>query len=363
MATLPIDIWLVVFHHIANPDTLWSTVRNVSQYLSACVEEYFRHSIIRESVILLFYSTLHTSSTSSWHLLYVPMRFKRLSNDETRAVFQQARWTEYASSGMGIDINGSLRGWVPFIERYYKETKKPVLRVDHRSKGTPGPQRWEEEYLRRRKEKPHREKAVYLRSLRDHTSIGRGDRPPYFINVADMMHDSELVDLVVDCKAREISFNWRRTLSAFFMERHFIVLANQNGLRHEYDKDIDSAEFDVSRIEWTRKSFQDRHCDYWRQARRKSMQPWTKKNKKRISKVLRLMTEDTAVRLAQSKVLQYVRELIVDTPEDYNDPQEIVPEKCAKDYRELMLWPANKKETRQAWYELQNKQPHVCCTM
>jgi hypothetical protein len=213
------------------------------------------------------------------------------------------------------------------------------------------------------KKKPHREKAVYLKSLRDHTSIGRGDRPPYFINVADMMHDSELVDLVVDCKAREISFNWRRTLSAFFMERHFIVLANQNGLRHEYDKDIDSAEFDVSRIEWTRKSFRDRHCDYWRQARRKRMQPWTKKNKKRISKVLRSMTEDTAVRLAQSKVLQYVRELIVDTPEDYNDPQEIVPEKCAKDYRELMLWPTNKKETRRAWYELQNKQPHVCCTM
>lgn len=109
MPALPLDVWLIVFDNISDPDILWSIVRNVSQHLRVCVDEHFRHSILHKTCLILLYSTIHTTSEPPYLFLYVPMRFTRLSEDDTRAVFQQA-YFEGDAPVSGPGRNGSLRG-------------------------------------------------------------------------------------------------------------------------------------------------------------------------------------------------------------------------------------------------------------
>jgi hypothetical protein len=356
----PLDIWLIVFAYsdVSDYDTLWSSLRNVSQHLRECVDEYFRHAVLRKTIIMPFYSTIHITTEDKFDFLYVPMRFSRLSDDRTRAVFRQAHLEEHASSTTTA-MNGSLHGWTPFIERYFKDMRKPTPPITGRTKGVIGPTAWETRYNFRVQEYGNPQPGYYMRPLRDHTSIGRGDFPPYFIHIADLTHNTNesgmtvlthntpLFDLAIDLPAREISLDWRRTFHPFFMERHFMVCAaRSSNPRHVHDEDLVSAERAVFLLTKDIKPSWTRDFDDWRRARRKRMVLWTEQNKKRMSKEHRLMTEDAVMRMGREQ--QLLLERIVDLPDDeyVSIEDEIVPEKCAKDYYypSLMMWPRNKEE-------------------
>jgi hypothetical protein len=379
MTRLPIDIWLIIWDFIGDSNTLWSVLRKVSQYVRACIDEYFRRHVLRKIIINLTYSTIHSSIEidsrgHNFHFLHLPMQFSRLSEDVTHAVFRQVRLRNHEPSNVRKLI-GSIRGWVPFIERYHREMHKRPPIVLNKSKSVGGPVLWEVYH-------PKERGRWYTRDLRDLTSIGRGDRPPYAITVGDYTHDTELVDLSLDCTAREISIDWRRTLSAFFMERQFIVLANYSTTKKRvYDKDLERV-VDSVRIITRRDHIHitcSRDMDDWRRARRKRLQPWVKKNHKRMSREHRLMTEDSVVRIAgfinnkdkrrrsdydhlrasgvdqgESVPYNYLDEFVELQDEDM-DTEEIVPDMCACDHPDLMKWPANRAERKKAEAEVKTQ--------
>jgi hypothetical protein len=354
MITLPIEIWLTIFEDVSDHDTLWSIARNISRYLRACVDEFFRRTVLRNCIIDLTYSTIHCLSGPNFSSLYVPMQFDRLSGDGSRAVFRQVQHKDHAV-GASHEMKGSLRGWVPFIKRYCLETEKAAPLVFNKTKSAPGPVLWEQGY----KFRFTGSRSFEYRYLRDHTSIGRGDRPPYFIRLPPYIHDTELVDLSIDCSACEISVDWRRTLSAFFLERHFIALANQNAEeRRVYDTDLISANNKVRLItQRHQRQSDDRHADDWRRARRKRLQTWVKKNKKRMSNEHRLMTEDRVWEMMQLLHHQacFQADNLVEVHDQDVDAEELVPEKCAKDWPKLMLWPDGMRAFKQAEKEVQVK--------
>jgi hypothetical protein len=108
-------------------------------------------------------------------------------------VFRQVRHRDHEPSDVQ-KFTGSVRGWVPFIERYCREMSKRPPIVLNKSKSVGGPVLWEVNY-------PNERGRWYPRNLRALTSVGRGDRPPYAITVGDYTHDTELVDLSLDCTA------------------------------------------------------------------------------------------------------------------------------------------------------------------
>jgi hypothetical protein len=354
MTELSLDVWLIVFDHVSDTNTLWSVARNVSRHLRACVDEFFRHSVLRKCVVELIYSTIHNPRGQYYSFVYVPMQFTRFSENGTRAVFRQVQFKDHVQK-TGDGINGSVRGWLPFIERYCMETKKNAPLVMNKSTSAVGDILWEKELVYSPGTLMQKPKAKYTRTLRDHTSIGRGDRPPYFISLGIYTHDTELVDLAIDCSAREISLDWRRTLSAFFSERQFIVLANQNAAeKRVHDKALDSVVDDVCAITYHGWRRFDRSLDNWRRARRKRLQPWVKKNKKRMSNEHRLMTEDSIVQMktTMENLDPFRRDNLVELHDGDVDVEEIVPERCAKDHPDLMLWPANRKARKEAVKEV-----------
>jgi hypothetical protein len=362
MTVLPIEIWLTIFEDVSDYDTLWSVVRNISRYLRACVDEYFRRTVLRNCIIDLTYSTIHCLSGPNLHDLYVPMQFDRLSDDGSRAVFRQVQHKGYAR-GASHKMKGSLRGWVPFIERYCLETSKPAPLVLNKTKNAPGPVLWEQEY------KLHfsGSRSYERRHLRDHTSIGRGDRPPYFIRLPPYIHDTELVDLSIDCSTHEIAINWHRTLSAFFLERHFIALANQNaGERRVYDTALISANSNVRLISSRhQRQPDDRHTASWRRARRKRLQTWVNKNKKRMSNEHRLMTEDRVAEMLEllHHESYFQVENLFEVDDEDLDVGELVPERCAKDWPKLMLWPDGSRAFKQAAKEVKVRPCRGCVVM
>lgn len=378
MTHLPIDVWLIICDFVDDYNTLWSVLRNVSQHIRACVDEHFRHDVLRKCVINLTYSTIHSTVGPNFYFLHLPMQFNRFSEDGVHAVFRQVRHKGYLPSGVH-KIKGSVRGWVPFIERYCTEMNQSSPNVLNKSKSAAGAVLWEVKYPNASRSGPMQAtrptKTRYTRLLRDLTSIGRGDRPPYCITLGDYAHDTELTDLSINCTAREISIDWRRTLSAFFMERHFIVLAKESTEKKRlYGKDLDRAAETVQAI--TRVFTYDRHVDDWRHARRKRLQTWVKKNHRRMSREHRLMTEDSVLKIvsfindankAQRHDFDQLRDSGVDLGEVVPDNrvdnfvelrdsdvdiQEIVPEKCAEDHPGMMLWPANRAERKQAEQEV-----------
>jgi hypothetical protein len=353
MSLLPFEIWLIIFEDVSDHDTLWSVARNISRYLRACVDEYFRRTVLRSCIIDLTYSTIHSLSGPNFCGLYVPMEFDRLSEDGSRAVFRQVQHKDHAL-GASYEMKGSLRGWVPFIERYCLETLKSAPLVLNKTKSAPGPVLWEQDY----RSFFAGSRNYQLRKLRDHTSIGRGDQPPYFIRLPPYLHDTELVDLSIDCSAREISLDWRRTLSAFFLEQHFIALARQNPEnRRVYDTALISANDRVRLITHRRSRHAGnsiRHFDDWRRARRKRLQTWVKKNAKRMSAEHRLMTEDIVAekRYCLGHEACFQPENLVEIHDEDAGVEELVPDKCAKDWPRLMKWPDGRRAFEQAEKEV-----------
>lgn len=368
MAALSVDIWLMIFDDFDN-DTLWSTIRNVSQYLRDCVDEFFR-PILRETVINLTYSTIHSSPAPPYRYVFLPMQFSHLYEDGTHAVFQQAQYTNHNPNAT-YNVKGSVRGWVPFIERYCQDTTKPAPVVKNKSKSTPGPPQWEKTFPTSSSREP------YAAMLRQQTSIGRGDRPPYCILIGKHVHDTELVDLAIDCAKRTISFDWRRTFSAFFMEAHFVALAMQHPGRlavRKYDPALSAFEGDEQATRRTRGGFRPPRTPYtgaWREARRKRLESWVKTNQKRMSLEQRYITEGSVefgksittkqlgisdlsykshFRYAELEERRRVSDLLVELQDDDVDTEEVVPERCAGDCRDLMMWPRSRRERKEAEY-------------
>ena len=124
---------------------------------------------------------------------------------------------------------GSVRGWVPFAERYLAETCKPKPQVMRgtTSRSVSGPPAWEKEHMRLCRTWVGYSKTVYLAFLRNHTSIGRGDRPPHYLKICKAVNNTGLVDLSIGVAAREISFDWRCTFASFFVEQHCVLIAEQ----------------------------------------------------------------------------------------------------------------------------------------
>jgi hypothetical protein len=367
MTALPLDIWLDIFDLIPDRDTLWSTVRNVSHYHRSCVDGYFQRYVLRDTVIDLIYSTIHTQEGPIYHFLHTPMRFDRLTEDGTRAVFKQVR-----SKDQPFHFHGSVRGWVPFIERYYRDIGKPLPTVTNKSKSDNGLPMWTKGYQVWR-EHPHNEPRLqYLRRLRDHTSVGRGDRPPYLIRLphyarnADS-NDTEIFGLEIDCGSREISLLWHQTFSAFFVEAHFVALANQQqqrqpkAVRREYDAALNATAREV-----LMSSFNplNREFSPKRRARRKRLATWVASNKKRMSDVHRLLIEDSifeGIQLCSSAPFAPGR--LIELQDDM-DSNETVPESCGPEHKALMMWPA----TSQEWKELEpvlprRREHHQGCTI
>lgn len=188
----------------------------------------------------------------------------------------------------------------------------------------------------------------------------RGDRPPYFIRISDLTHDTEqseltvltydteLVGPAIDCSTREISLDRRTTFSAFFLKRYFMACAARNTkLWRVYDKHLVSVESAVFYLTGDITSW-NRNCDDWRRARRKRLQRWVEGNKKRISEEHRLITEDAVVRMSQEQrwLLKRIAALPNDSCVGMDD--EIVPKKCTKGRRELMKWARNEKGWKRA---------------
>jgi hypothetical protein len=345
---LPVDIWLLVFAQINANHTvlddidadsltlLWCIVRNVSPYLRDCIDEYFRHGVLQKSLIDLSYSNMNHHGGPAFTHLHLPMRFSHLSTEGSRAVFRQMAYSSHSS---GHRHGGSVRGWVPFAERYCQETRKPPPVVHWgKAKSATGPPAWEKEHLGLRNTLAGEDKADYLTALRDHTSIGRGYRPPYYIKIREAVNDTELIGLAIDCEAREISFDWRRTFAMFFREQRFIMLAEAiSGKQRVHDPDL------VAAAGRTQDSMHMH--DYWnsstRRARRKRLQPWVAENRHRMTPEDRLKAEDRVER-AKHQVRRNLRcdNLRELTPADFErESEENVPEKCAKDLPSLMQWP------------------------
>ncbi|KAH7400769.1 hypothetical protein DE146DRAFT_755217 [Phaeosphaeria sp. MPI-PUGE-AT-0046c] len=367
MTALSVDIWLMIIDEF-DTDTLWSTIRNVSQYLRDCVDEFFRRSILRETVVNLIYSTIHSAPEPPYRCIYLPMQISHFSSDGTQAVFRQVRYKHH-NPNESYSVDGSVRGWIPFVERYCRETKKPAPTVSNKSKSMPGPPIWQRRYPTKRS------RAQHAAELRKHTSIGRGDRPPHFILIDKHVHDTELVDLKIDCANSTISFNWRCTLSAFFKEAHFVALAVQHPRNFRiHDVALTALEKDKTGSRRTSGCYRPRRTPYseaWREARRKRLEGWVKKNKKRMSLEHRLITEgyvshgrDLTMRQfhvsdmdysshLKSRVLQKrfrVSDLLIELHDVDVDTEEIVPESCASDCRDLMMWPRTRSQRKEAEY-------------
>lgn len=346
--SLPVDLWLIIFEcidaaHDVLDDTdadsltvLWCSVRNVSPYLRDCIDEFYRRSVLPSSLINLSYSNMNHHGGPAFAHLHAPMRFSHLAPDGIRAVFQQCA---YRDNGRRIHA-GSVRGWVPFAERWYAEIRKSKPQVVHRgkAKALTQPPAWHKEHLVLRNTLSGEDKTNYLATLRDHTSIGRGYRPPYYLKLREAVNDTELVNLAVDVEAREISFDWRRTFALFFAEQRFVMLAEGGiGKRTVYDADLVAA---ASRAQATM-HMQDHWNSNKRRARRKRLQTWVNDNKHRMTPEDRLKAEDrveyTKDQVRRNLRRENLRELRL--PDFTRELDEIVPEACAEDFPYLLQWP------------------------
>ncbi|KAJ4305181.1 hypothetical protein N0V90_000712 [Kalmusia sp. IMI 367209] len=331
LSQLPLDIWLLVCDHLGDLNALWSTLRNVNHAWRACVDAYFRHGILQNTFVDLLYSDFHTKRGPSYYYIHVPLSFDRFSDDNARLVLKQRAYKQNDSHS----YQGSIRGWVPFIERYCEETRKPKPAIAHNGKPSKDPPLWEREMVHWRNTLSSERKSGYLSSLRDMISIGRGDRPPYYIKVLDDVNDTELVDLRVDCAAREVSFDWRATLTKFFVEQEFVSRAySTTGKRRVYDVDLASA----SRRWFNNMNWNNSHLDHSIRARQKRLIPWVAKNKRRMSPEMRLWVEHN-VDFERIRVQHILNNDNLNEVEEVEEQEEIVPAKLANDHPDLLVWP------------------------
>jgi hypothetical protein len=330
-ASLPVDLWLLVFAELDDLILLWSHVRNVSRLLRAYVDLFFRHGVVRNTFVDLLYSDLHTLPGPLTGYVHVPMVFDRWSEDGSRAIFLQRAYKDDVANR----IRGSVRGWVPFIERYHNETKRGRLEVLNKSRADVAPPLWEREHMHWRNTLRDERKKTYLLNIGNMTSIGRGDRPPFYIKVFDRVNDTDLVDIKVDCAAHELSFDWGRTLSLFFQEEEFVRRASEANhppdKLHVYDKELDGIAI--------RYRNRKNNGNHELRARQKRLMEWTKLNKHRMSSEYRMWTQERAFAECQRLVQILNHENLAVVPADGDSGEEIVPDKCADDRPELMWWP------------------------
>jgi hypothetical protein len=359
MSYLPVDIWLIIFAYVdaaldlldlLDADSLtflWCKVRNVSHYLRDCIDEYFCHGVLQSMLVELNYSNINNYSGPSFAYVYVPMRFSHLSTDGTRAAFRQMA---YISKHNRLAEPGSVRGWVPFAERYSAETRKPkpqvVRKVPPRS--VPGPPAWEKEHMQLCSTLVGDSKTVYLASLRNHTSIGRGDRPPHYLKIRKAVNDTGLVDLSIDVDAREISFDWRRTFASFFVEQHYVMIAEQA------QPSMDMQDY------WNSSSRRARR----RRARSRRLQDWFVANRHRLTLEDRLQAENMVEihrhQLNHNLQCKNIRELTAG--DIVRGEEEIVPEQCAEDFSYSSLWPQFHEDTEATPRKLRSGSRR-CCLM
>lgn len=332
MTALPVDVWLLVFDTVDNLDTLWSVVRNTSHYLRDCVDEYFHHGVIQNTFLHLYYSTINRYGGPIFQYLRLPMRFNCFSDNGTRAVFCQVEFQKQT----GLTTHGSVRGWLPFIERYCEEMLQPRPKVLNKSQSAIGPPVWEKEHALLRNTLTVADKSSYLMQLRDHTSIGRGDRPPYYLKIRDYVHDTKLVDLIIDCQKRELSFDWRCTFSAFFKEQHFLALAEGNTPSRIplFDENLSPTALHLRYYGYTRDNI-----GAGGRVRRKRLHSWVGRNKHRMTREHRLLTE-FRVEIEKGNVLRFLcTENLQNIQDVLSESEEYVPEKCADDHLDLLSWP------------------------
>ncbi|KAF2799593.1 hypothetical protein K505DRAFT_321079 [Melanomma pulvis-pyrius CBS 109.77] len=326
---LPLDVWLLVFAEIHDLTFLWSACRGVSRFVRACVDELFRHQVIRNTFVDLHYSDIHSHRGPLNSYIHIPMVFDRMSDDGIHAVFRPAAYKEID----GAHQRGSVRGWVPFVERHHKETHRARPKILHKGNTSDALPLWERQHTHWRNTLVGEKKQSYLYNLGNMTSIGRGDRPPFYIKVFEDANDTDLAGLVVDCKKNEVSFDWRETYSFFFREQNFAARAyNHPGKKRVYGEDLVAVS---SRYDF----HQNRHNHHVR-ARQKRLKTWTAQNKHRMSPELRLLTEHRAL-AEKVRVQRFLRHDNLDLApgEDANATEEIVPERLAKDYAALLFWP------------------------
>src|SRR5690242_19651575 len=171
--SLPVDIWLIIFEYIdaaysvlddIDADSLtvlWCVIRNVSPYLRECIDEYFRRAVLQSILVDLSYSNINHHGGPAFAHLHTPMRFSHLSPDGRRAIMRQMA---YRSISNGRMYTGSVRGWVPFAERYAAEICRPKLQVVRGGKAgsVSALPAWEEEHLIMRNTLAGEGKANYL---------------------------------------------------------------------------------------------------------------------------------------------------------------------------------------------------------
>ncbi|KAJ4377787.1 hypothetical protein N0V83_000617 [Neocucurbitaria cava] len=186
-----------------------------------------------------------------------------------------------------------VHGVVQTAFRYHKETQQPKPRILNYGKRARDRPKWEKEHKSLMQKSNIVDVQDYLGRLIDHTTIGRGDRPPYYLNIRDHVHDTELVDLEVDCASCEVSFDWRRTFSAFFMEQHFVARTARRPTAEKtpYDQDL----HDVAGRQGFSYSMRIREeIIAARRPRRKRLQSWVARNKRRMAAENRLYVEGRA---------------------------------------------------------------------
>ncbi|ORY02735.1 hypothetical protein BCR34DRAFT_573961 [Clohesyomyces aquaticus] len=330
-AALPLEVWLLVFAHIEDANLLWSTCRGVSRFLRDCVDDFFRRGILRNNTLIdLHYSDFHTRIGPGNGYVHIPMVFDRVADDGRLAVFSQRAYQPIRRIEC-CHIRGSVRGWVPFVERHCLEMRQAPPIVLGKSPPSQQPPLWETEHARLRNRLTGDAKKAYLLDLRNYTSIGRGDRAPYYIKIFNVVNDTELVGLVVDCQAREVSFDWRKTCAAFFREQEFGTRARNHSYKVErgnrwYLPPLVFSSFDI------------RDSDRVR-ARRKRLAPWLAENKQRMSPEIRTWTEQLVS--IEKERLRAVLDMknLQPVPEDAGEDDEVVPERLAEDHLDLLFWP------------------------
>ncbi|KAF2687358.1 hypothetical protein K458DRAFT_485581 [Lentithecium fluviatile CBS 122367] len=328
---LPVDIWLLVFDQLDDLAFLWGICRNISSFFRDCVNRHLRHVLSQNWLIDLHYSDVHTRDGHRPCGIHVPMVFDRFSVDGARIFFQQRAYKDLSDRY----YKGSVRGWVPFIERYCEETLKPPPRVLHKSEPSDGAPLWEQMHAHWRNALSGDAKTLYLSDLRGMISIGRGDQPPYYLRIFDTINDTELVDLEIDCKTREISFDWRETYALFFREQDYVARARPSN-RKDRVHDVDLAGVDIRNSYHRRKDHDPRI-----RARRKRLAPWVAKNKHRLSTEMRWWTEDDVYSGENfiGRMLSHDKLCKIEEGTDAAEAEEIVPARLADDHADLLMWP------------------------
>jgi hypothetical protein len=127
--SLPLEVWLLVFSEMHGINFLRSTYCNVLRFWRVCVDEFFRYCVLHNTFIDLHYSDIHTRRGPLNSYIHIPIGFDRISADSTPVVLKLRTYKQID----GCSQKGSIRDWVPFVERYHEETRRTRPKILHKS--------------------------------------------------------------------------------------------------------------------------------------------------------------------------------------------------------------------------------------